>query len=377
MTNQTSSLSRRNALQTLGAAAGTAAVSGLASAAPEDTVEVNVGFANDAGKRAAERKADEVVREFAFDAATMRMTKQAADGLGNNPNVRYVEENGTMHALAQTQPYGIDQINADVSIDSGYDGAGADVAIIDTGIDSDHPDLQGNLGKGAYAVACSGSGCNYGWDDDNGHGTHCAGTVGAIDNYRDVIGVAPGVTLHAVKVLDSSGGGSYSDIAAGIEYVADQGWDVGSLSLGGGYSSTVADACSYAYNNGVLLIAAAGNSGPCSDCVGYPAALSECVAVSATDRYENLASFSSTGPEVELAAPGKDVLSTQLGGGTEYLSGTSMACPHVSGVGALLMANGYSNTQARSRMQNTADDIGLPSNEQGYGRVDAADALGL
>ncbi len=368
------SLSRRNVLKSVGAGAGAATLPGLAAADPQDKVEVNVGFANDAGRAAAQRQADETVREFNFDVATMRMPKQAAQGLTNNPNVRFVEENGEMFALAQEVPYGIYQVNADDSITSDYTGAGVDVAVIDTGIDADHPDLERNLGKGAYAVACSGS-CTTGWDDDNGHGTHCAGTVGAVNNDRGVIGVAPDVTLHAVKVLGGSGGGSYSDIAAGIEYTADQGWDVASLSLGGGYSQTVADACSYADNRGVFLSAAAGNSGPCTDCVGYPAALNTTVAVSAVDRYENLAGFSSTGPEVDLTAPGKDVLSTRAGGGTEQLSGTSMACPHVSGAAAVLMAAGYSASQAERRLKNTATDLGLPSNEQGAGQIDLGSAI--
>ena len=367
---------RRDALRTIGAGAGAAAVSGVASADPGDTVEVNVGFDNPAGKDAATQRASDVVREFDFDALTARMPRKAVDALEQNPNVRYVEENGEMRALDQYVPYGVPQVNADDAYNAGYTGNGVDVAVIDTGIDADHDDLQANLGSGAYAVQCQ-SGCSTGWDDDNGHGTHCAGTVGAVNNSFGVVGVGTEVTLHAVKVLGARGGGSYSDIAAGIEYTANQGWDVGSLSLGGGYSSTVADACSYAYNNGVLLIAAAGNSGPCTDCVGYPAALDECVAVSAVDDSENLASFSSTGPEVELAAPGVEVASTYPPNDYKFLDGTSMACPHVSGVGAVLMANGYSNTQARSRMRQTAVNIGLGSNEQGAGQVNLEDALGI
>lgn len=366
-------LSRRNALRTIGATAGASALSGLAAAAPDDEVEVNVGFVNGAGRRAAERKATETVRRFDFDVATMRMPARAAEALENNPNVRYVEENGEMFALAQDVPYGIYQVGADESITSGYTGAGADVAVVDTGIDPNHPDLEPNLGQGAYAVECRG--CSVGWGDDNGHGTHCAGTVGAVNNGRGVVGVAPDVTLHAVKVLGARGGGSYSDIAAGIEYTANQGWDVASLSLGGGYSRAVADACSYAASAGVFLSTAAGNSGPCRDCVGYPAALDETVAVSAVDDRESLAGFSSTGPEVELTAPGEGVLSTRAGGGTEVLSGTSMACPHVSGAAAVLMAEGYSASQARQRLKNTATDLGLSSNEQGAGQIDLGSAI--
>jgi subtilisin len=320
-----------------------------------------------------------VVREFNFDAVTIRAKKSAATELENRGDVRYVEENGTMHALAQTTPWGIDRVDAEVAHDNGYTGTYADVSIIDTGIDSDHPDLQGNLGKGAYAVECNSwyADCRYGWDDDNGHGTHCAGIAGAIDNYEGVVGVGPDVTLHAVKVLDHNGSGSYSDIAAGIEWTADQGYEVGSLSLGGDHSSTLYDAVVYAYERDVTLVAAAGNDGPCSDCVSYPAAYDEVIAVSATDRYDNLADFSSTGPEIELAAPGKDIYSTYVGGDYKSLDGTSMACPHVSGAAGLLRVNGYGHGEARTRLQNTAENIGLSRSELGYGLLDVAASLGL
>ncbi|ERH12894.1 MAG: subtilase family [halophilic archaeon J07HB67] len=156
-------LSRRGALKTIGAATGTAGLSGLASAAPGETVEVNVGFANGAGARAFRRQSDDVVREFGFDAGTARMPRAAADALENNPNVRYVEENGTMEALAETQPYGIDRVDADVTRANGETGAGADIAVLDTGIDSDHPDLQANIGSGKSFVACeTKGGCRYG-----------------------------------------------------------------------------------------------------------------------------------------------------------------------------------------------------------------------
>nr|WP_254767346.1 S8 family peptidase [Salinilacihabitans rarus] len=363
---------------TVGAVAGNAVV-GLAAADPDETVEVNVGFAADSGRAAAIEAASEVVREFAFDALTIRAAKRSIDGLRRNPNVRYVEENGTMHALAQTTPWGIDRVDADVAHSNGETGAGADIAILDTGIDSDHPDLQANLGSGTAFVECKGgpSICREPWDDDNEHGTHCAGTADAVDNSEGVVGVSTEATLHAVKVLDKRGSGSFSDIAAGIEYVADQGWDVASLSLGASSGSqTLKDAGQYAYNNGVLLVAAAGNDGPCTDCVGYPAAYEEFVAVSATSEDDSLASFSSTGPEVEIAAPGEDVYST-IPGGYDTLSGTSMACPHVSGAGGQLMANGYTNTEARQQLTDTAEDIGLADNEQGSGLLDVAAALGL
>jgi subtilisin len=225
--------------------------------------------------------------------------------------------------------------------------------------------------------SCRGPNCNAAWDDDDDHGTHCAGIADADDNSRGVVGVSTQATLHAVKVLDKRGSGSFSDIAAGIEYAADRGWDVGSMSLGASSGSqTVEDACMYAYDEGVLLVAAAGNDGPCEDCIGYPAAYSECIAVSSTNYFDELSGFSSTGSGVELAAPGTDVHSTVIGG-YDTFSGTSMACPHVSGAGGQLMANGDSNTTVRDRLRSTAEDIGLSENESGYGLLDVAAALGL
>ncbi|MFC7080080.1 S8 family serine peptidase [Halorussus caseinilyticus] len=215
---------------------------------------------------------------------TIRAAKQAVSGLENRADVRFVEENSEVHALAQTLPWGIDRVDAEVAHANGDTGAGADIAIIDTGIDGDHPDLQANVGSGKAFVKCRGKGCNYNWSDDNDHGTHCAGIADAVDNSRGVVGVSTDATLHAVKVLDNSGSGTLSDVAAGIEYVANQGWDVGSMSLGASSGGqTLKSACTYAYNNGVFLVGAAGNSGPCTDCVGYPAAYSEVMAVSSTD----------------------------------------------------------------------------------------------
>ncbi|USZ67915.1 S8 family peptidase [Halorussus salilacus] len=361
-------------LQTTGGSLLALGAGGVASAAPDDTVEINVGFKSERGRKAALDAADETVREFAFDAMTVRVPKRAVETLDSNPNVRYVEANGRMRALS----WGRTRIGADEANASGYAGEGADVAVIDTGIDADNPCLP-NVGNGKAFVECFGTDCENPWDDDNGHGTNVAGVIGASQSCDCTTGVAPDATLHGVKVLDDAGSGSYADIAAGIEYVGEQGWDVGNISLGGSSgSSAVEDACQYAADRGVLLVGAAGGSGPCGDgCVNYPAAYPSVVAVSATDENDALASFSSTGPEIELAAPGVNIPTTDSGGGCTTLSGTSFAAAHVSGVAALLAGEGYSAADARTRMRDTAEDIGLPSDEQGYGLVDAAAAVGL
>jgi subtilisin len=366
---------RRTVLQSTGGALAALSASGFASAATGDTVRVNVGYSAESGRQAALAAADDVVHDFEFDALTLELQPRAMDALSGRSDVRYVERDGTVEALAQTLPWGIDRVDADVAHANGETGNGADIAIIDTGIDSTHPDLKPNLGEGKAFVASEDDPT---WQDDNGHGTHCAGIADAVDNDQGVVGVSTEATLHAVKVLSASGAGLTSDVAKGIEYVGDKQWDVGSLSLGGGDSDVLRDACEYAYHDrGVLLVAAAGNDGPCSNCVGYPAAYDECVAVSATSCDDSLAGFSSTGPEVEIAAPGDDVYSTYIAPRYYTLSGTSMACPHVSGAGAQLMANGYSNTEARQRLRDTAENVGLSDDESGAGLLDVAAALGL
>ena len=355
-----------------------------------------VGTTRERGSRAARDEAESVRRTLEFggigQAVSGRFSDEAAERLRRRDDVRYVEDNGEMRALEQTTPYGISTVEADVAVDGGSTGAGVSVAVIDSGIDAGHEDLQANLGEG-YAASgaacdancggstCGGNGidkCRTEWDDDNDHGSHVAGTAGAVDNATGVLGVAPDATLHAVKVLDCCGSGSFDDIAAGIKWSADQGHDVQNMSLGASSgSSALKDAIRYAADRGVVMVAAAGNDGPCTDCVGYPAAYEEVVAVSATDRNDDLASFSSTGPEIELAAPGVDVESTVPRDGYERLSGTSMASPHVAGGAAQVVAAGVTGrTQIRQELKSAADDVGLGADEQGAGRLNVDEAVG-
>jgi subtilisin family serine protease len=369
-------LNRRRLLGSLASAtAATAVGTGTATATSNGAKpdRLIVGTRGKRGANAAKNKAKSVHRELDFGdigrAVAGEFPEQAKKGLKNRPDVRYIEPDLQAAALGESTPWGIDRVDADQAQNAGYTGNGADIAILDTGIDKDHPDLQANLGAGKAFAGST-------WDDDNGHGSHCAGTAGAVDNNKDVIGVGNDVTLHAVEVLASDGWGSYSDIAAGIEYTANQGWDVASMSIGGSSSSsTMADAIQYATDNGVLCVAAAGNNGPCTDCVMYPARHPEVVAVSAMTSSDSLASYSCTGPEIDLIAPGSNVNST-VPGGTAYYSGTSMACPHVSGAAGVLMANGYSNTEARDRLLQTAEDVGLGDTDQGSGLLDVESAIG-
>lgn len=381
-------------------------------------VPINIGYRDDGVLDTALSLSSDIdiLRTYAWGAATVSVPELfLSDGsakiLQSDDSVRYIEEDQTAQAFEQRLPWGIDRVDSDVAHEQGWTGSGGDIAIIDSGIDSSHSDLGGNLGAGdsftlGIGILSSSSdqrraerkrktvqqeitpdeqattqgGLIPDWQDDNGHGTHCAGIAAAIDNTKGVVGVSPEATLHGVKVLSALGAGSVADIAAGIEYVAQQGWDVGSLSLGAGQDSALLrDACQYAVEQGTLLVAATGNSGPCTDCVSFPAAYPEVVGVGATTSDDELASFSSTGSEVDLVAPGADIRSTYLSLTDTYqsLSGTSMACPHVAGVGGLLMADGYSNTEAAEQLTATTEDIGLSETEAGTGLLNVPAAIGI
>lgn len=397
-------LSRRQVLQALAAGGASLGVGSTAAARIPDAPGTDdegggngntprghiVGTDTSAAADEAKRRANSVRHTLDFGdrgkAVAGTFSRANRTALEQRPDVRYVEEDIQVEAIGETLPWGIDRVDADIAHSNGTTGDGADIAVLDTGIDSDHPDLVDNLGSGKAYVDCgkdpdgndcsdtNGNTCHELWDDDDDHGSHAAGIADAVDNDQAVIGVSTTATLHAVRVLGCGGAGYVSDIAAGLEYTTNQGWDVASMSLGASSDSqTLQDACQYADDNGVFVVAAAGNDGPCSNCVQYPAAYNSVVAVSATDSTDDFASFSSTGSEVEFAAPGDSILST-VADGTAYFSGTSMACPHVSGAAGLLMTNEYTNSEARRVLQDTAEDIGLSGSEQGNGllNVDAA-----
>ena len=318
----------------------------------------------------------EIYRQFSIvDVIAASMTPQAADALAQNPSVRYVEPDGPVYAIGQTVPWGIDRVFGDESYS--FDtwgitrGGEVSVAILDTGIDENHEDLPDLLGgENTIDDAHWGS-------DGHGHGTHVAGTVAALDNEVGVVGVGPEIGLYAVKVLDDGGSGSASSVVAGIEWAVGEGIPVLNMSLGSSENSTtMEDACDAAYADGHLLIAAAGNSGNFmgrGDNVIYPAKYESVIAVAASTSSDSRAFFSSTGPAVELIAPGNSILSTIPGDNYGTKSGTSMASPHAAGVAVLVLAADpdLTNLQIRAILQDTAEDLGLSSNHQGYGLVRA------
>jgi subtilisin len=337
------------------------------------------------------------VDEYEAPIVTASLTDDEIARLSDNDNVADVEEDGEIHALggasaidptaslrrgeivvegqpsplAETLPAGISQIKSPLAWGCSQ-GKGIKVAIVDTGIDGKHPDIAPNYKGGVSFVPGESTP-----EDFNGHGTHCAGTVAAAINGSGVIGVAPMASLYAVKVLDGSGSGAWSNLIAGIDWGIKNQMRILSMSLGAPQApNAVKTICQTAWNRGLLLVAAAGNDGPADDTVGFPAKYATVVAVSAIDTANAIANFSSRGADVELCAPGVNVLSTLPGGAFGKLSGTSMACPHVSGAAALAWGgHRYSdNVQIRRLLAWRSDPLGKPGRDElfGYGRVDAA-----
>lgn len=270
---------------------------------------------------------------------------------------------------AQEMPWGIARVKAPAAWGTTR-GKGVKLVVIDTGIDMTHPELSGIIKGGWNAISTAAT-----FNDDNGHGTHCSGTIAAKDDDAGVVGVAPQIDLYGVKVLDENGSGTFDDVIAGMLWAVENKMEVASMSLGANSGNqALADAVEAMRKGGVILIAAAGNSG---GSVGYPAAYPGAIAVAASDSKDKLASFSSRGPTVAVIAPGVAVKSTYMGGAYDTLSGTSMATPHVAGLTALYVAThkGASPEQARAALAAASTKLpGVPDIGQGAG-LPTADKL--
>jgi hypothetical protein len=307
------------------------------------------------------------VYSAAISGVAVRMSKDDAIKLSESNDVAYVEQDRIV-ALAppcgtpnggpcedpgdgdgggddggtstQETPYGITRVNGGVTY------TGSSVAwILDTGVDLDHEDLNVDASRGFNAFTSGKDSKNL--DDGNGHGTHVAGTIAAIDNNVGVIGVAAGATVVPVKVLDSRGSGSYSGVVAGVNHVAANGnpGDVANMSLGGPISQALDDAVLAAASNGIKFALAAGNDGADAN-NSSPARVNHTnvVTISAVNSSDTFASWSNWGnPPVDYAAPGVSIKSTWKDGGYNTISGTSMAAPHAAGIWLLgnISTSGY------------------------------------
>lgn len=249
------------------------------------------------------------------------------------------------------------------------------VAILDTGIDYDHPELAGQIVPGYDFVHQRADA-----SDDNGHGTHIAGIVAAqMNNGLGSAGVCPGCRIMPVKVLDASNIGVWSEIVQGIVFAADNGANIINLSLGSSEESdAVQRAITYAQSKGVLVVAAAGNSR--SEELFYPAAYADVLSVVATDEHDRIWALSNYGQYIDVAAPGYLVYSSNIGNEQfSFMTGTSMAAPFVAGLAGLLLSQDPSRTPAAvsELILESADDLGEPGWDPvfGFGRINAHDAL--
>lgn len=338
----------------------------------------------------------------------------AIEALKRNPHVVSVELDQRVYAVEADyeaelyRTWSVGQIRADEAHDANYFGDSIKVAVIDSGVDYEHSDLAGSFKAGelGYDFVFGGEDDVDGPMDVYGHGTHVAGSIAALCNGLGVVGVAPKVQIIALRVLDDNGVGSESRVIDALQWIKDYNANplntpirITNNSYGTGAYSSALDASFDALAKlGVLHIAAAGNSGNLrgrGDNVIYPAKYASVVAVAAVDKNNLRASWSSTGPDVEITAPGVSVLST-WNDGISYLdpqpylldgdyykegSGTSMASPHVAGVAALVMESNpnFTAEQVRQRMNETAFDLGIIGRDTqfGYGLVDAYMALGI
>ncbi|MGD2073945.1 MAG: S8 family serine peptidase [Gammaproteobacteria bacterium] len=316
----------------------------------------------------------------ALRGAAFVMPPALAQSLLADPRVAYVEPDVLMTAAAQILPTGIDRLNADLDATANIDGVGdpldVDIAVLDTGVDFDHPDLNVHRyaycsTQGPFNASCAEN--DTGAMDGNGHGTHVAGTVAALDNGFGVVGMAPGARIWAVKVLEDSGSGYLSQIIAGVDYVTQHAAqiEVVNMSLSGsGSSQSLDDAIANSVQAGVVYVVAAGNEKIDVSQV-FPAGHTDVITVSALADFDgraggtgsgsvsfgspanctenvddSFACFSNFGSGVDILAPGIRIRSTVPGGGTGVKDGTSMAAPHVAGAAALYLVDNPGATPA-------------------------------
>ena len=361
-------------------------------------VDVFVSFDKTPGasERAIVERAGGTVRHSytLVPAIAASVPESVIQGLQNSPHVTSVELDGTVYAVdvELDNAWGVKRVGSGTVHDGGNKGTSVKIGIIDSGVDYNHQDLNAVYAGGHDFV-------NNDTDPNDvyGHGTHVAGTACAEDNGLGVVGVAPGCALYSLRVLNDSGSGSWGTTIAAMDWAVLNGLQVVNLSLGSSQNpgSTVKAAFDNAEAAGLVIVAAGGNSGTPNgkgNNVIYPAKYASVIAVAATDKNDTRPSWSSTGEEIELAAPGVSVLSSWNDGDSPHNpqpsildgdwykegSGTSMASPHVAGAAALIIAAGVTNNdEVRLILNSTADDIGATGKDThyGYGLVNVAAAI--
>ncbi|MEC1636137.1 S8 family serine peptidase [Bacillus mojavensis] len=353
----------------------------LAHAENSSGNEIIVVYKNKDGKETVLDSDAEVEQQYKhLPAVALKADQKTVKEFKQDPDILYVENNVTFTAADNTdlkilsedadtsdnfEQWNLEPIQVKQAWKEGLTGKNVKIAVIDSGI-SPHDDLSISGGYSAVSYTSS-------YKDDNGHGTHVAGIIGAKHNGYGIDGVAPEAQIYAVKALDQNGSGDLQGLLKGIDWSIANGMDIVNMSLGTSSDSQILhDAMDKAYEKGVLLVAASGNDGNGKP-VNYPAAYSSVVAVSATDQRNQLAAFSTTGNEVEFSAPGTDITSTYLHQYYATGSGTSQATPHAAAMFALLKQRdpGNTNVQLRALMQKNIVDLGMTGRDQqfGYGLI--------
>jgi len=342
-------------------------------------------------------------------AIAAKLPEESLSTLLTNPSVSYIKEDVTVNAIdpslsttskqLSTKPlttqslasdieyqnsWGVERIGAKVAHDNNITGEGIKIAILDTGINYHHEDLNANY-RGGHNFVTNGRGSDDPFDDSfNQHGTNIAGIIAAESNGVGVIGVAPQASIYAVKVLDGSTFGSLSDILAGIQWAVDNHMDIANISIAGVDSDLLKATCDAAEQSGLLIVAAAGNtySGPAQ----YPASFNSVIAVTGTDDNDNKGYFAPIDPVLEIAAPGLNIYSTAQENTYAELSGTSQSAAFVSGAAALILSYGIedinhdgkkNNRDVRLKLQTSVTDLGnIGRDDQfGYGLLNLRDAF--
>lgn len=311
--------------------------------------------------------------------------------LRENPAVQFAERNYilssnyTVSDPKSREQQGLAMANLAKAWDITFGDPKVIIAVVDTGIDLTHPDLKNKIVPG-YNIISQGKTPP---KDDNGHGTHASGIAAADTNNKiGVAGTAPRCKLMPIKALDAKGSGDTVNVALGIVWAVDHGARVLNLSLGGPNNETVKKAVEYALAKNVVVVAAMGNDG--KNQRAYPAAIPGVISVGSVDSDQSRSSFSNYGSWISVASPGSSILSTmptyettmtesEKNKGYDYLDGTSMACPIVAGIAALVVSRNptYTPAEVKARIESTATDLGKPGYdvEFGHGLVNAFKAV--
>ncbi|WP_258171078.1 S8 family peptidase [Paenibacillus sp. R14(2021)] len=274
------------------------------------------------------------IKAFSLPVSNQLLAAAPCEGLWieNDP---HVSVHASVHKPAARErgiPWGVQEIKAPLAW-STTTGHRVKIGVIDTGVDFSHPDLKQSLGRGINLLSRGTLP-----HDDNGHGTHIAGTIAAANQVHGMIGVAPRATVYPVKAFDQNGSAFVSDIVLGIDWCVRNNMDIVNMSFGmKTRSKSLLTAVTNAFNAGVIIVASSGNDGKRKS-IDYPARYPQTIAVGATNRVRRIAPFSNRGLHIDVYAPGDKILSSWLRGKYNEMSGTSMATSHVSGAIALLLA---------------------------------------